>query len=103
MVERFLGLPPEIDPVFIMGFLRRDYGAGRPLLPGPGRAASAANQVAVALIVLTLFVPCIANFFVIIKEQGWKKALAILAFITPVAIATGGAVHLVLRLLHIRL
>ena len=102
VVERFLGLPPEIARIFIMGFLRRDYGAaGLFSLVQEGRLSG--NQVAVTLIVLTLFVPCIANFFVIIKEQGWKKALAILAFITPVAIATGGAVHFVLRLLHIRL
>ncbi len=102
VVERFLGLPPEVARIFIMGFLRRDYGAaGLFSLVQEGRLSG--NQIAVTLIVLTLFVPCVANFFVIIKEQGLKKALAILLFIVPLAIATGGAVHFVLRLLHIHL
>ena len=62
-----------------------------------------ANQLAVALVVLTLFVPCVANIFVIFKEQGWKRAAAIVTFVIAVAIVSGGMVHGLLRLLHITL
>jgi ferrous iron transport protein B len=58
-------------------------------------------QITTALITLTLFIPCIANFFMIIREQGLRKALYILAFITPFAIAVGGAVSWILRTLNI--
>ena len=57
--------------------------------------------VLASLIVLTLFIPCIANFFMIIREHGTKKAFYILAFITPFAIGVGGAVSWILRALHI--
>ena len=49
------------------------------------------------MIVMTLFVPCIANFFVMIKEQGLRKALAMLAFITPFAVGVGAVVGAGLR------
>lgn len=102
VVVHFLGLPAESARIFVMGFLRRDYGAaGLFELVQQGRLDG--NQVAVALIVLTLFIPCVANFFIIIKEQGWKKALAIVGFIIPLAVITGGLVNLVLRYFTIHL
>jgi ferrous iron transport protein B len=54
-------------------------------------------QAVVALTVMTLFVPCIANFLMIVRERGLKVALAIVAFITPVAVATGAVLNHVLR------
>ena len=57
----------------------------------------------VALTVITLFVPCVANFLVIIKEQGVKRALAILGFVTPFSFLVGGLVNWALRLLNISL
>ncbi len=32
-------------------------------------------QIVVSLTVMTLFVPCIANFFMMVKERGMKTAL----------------------------
>ena len=58
-------------------------------------------QIVTSLIVLTLFIPCVANFFMIIREQGMRKALLMLAaFITPFAIAVGGVVGWLLT--HVR-
>lgn len=102
VVHFFLGLPEQTAEIFIMGFLRRDYGAAG-LFKLVQNHILSNNQVAVALIVLTLFVPCIANFLVILKEQGLRKALSILGFIIPFALATGGAVHFILNALGIRL
>jgi len=55
------------------------------------------------MVVITLFVPCIANLLVIIKEQGIKRAFAILGFIIPYAIMVGGIVRFILVYFNIRL
>ncbi|MBI5116078.1 ferrous iron transport protein B [Candidatus Poribacteria bacterium] len=99
VVVKFLTLPPEAAVAFVMGFLRRDYGAA-----GLYRLQEAglldATQSIVSLVVITLFIPCIANFFVIIKEQGLRKAVAMTALIFPLAVLTGGIVNLILRAAH---
>ncbi len=66
-----------------MGLIRRDYGAVG-LFDMVQHGALTANQLAVALVVLTLFVPCVANTFVIFKEQGLKRAAAIVSFVIVV-------------------
>jgi len=53
------------------------------------------------MITITLFVPCVAQFFIIIKEQGLRRALFIVAFIILVAFGTGGVVNFALRSLHV--
>jgi ferrous iron transport protein B len=92
LVRGLLGLPSEMAGVFIMGFLRRDYGAaGLFSLSADGKLSGV--QAVVALTVMTLFVPCIANFLVIVKERGSKTGLVILGIITPLAILTGAALN----------
>ena len=97
VVGGVLGLPPQATGAFLIGFLRRDYGAA-----GLFRLFTSGSitpiQALVSLITITLFVPCIANFLVIVKEQGTKVALAIAGFIFPFAFAVGGAVRLLIEL-----
>jgi ferrous iron transport protein B len=62
-----------------------------------------AIQSVVAMVVITLFIPCIANFFMIVKERGWKTALAIAGFIFPFAVAVGAGLNVVLRALDMPL
>lgn len=100
LVTGVLELPEKTAQVLVLGFLRRDYGAAG-LYDMVGQNLLTPVQIVVSLIVLTLFIPCVANFFMIIREQGLKKALVILAFITPFAIAVGGTVNLILRVLKI--
>jgi ferrous iron transport protein B len=100
IVTGLLGLPAETAQVFVMGFLRRDYGAaGLFQLAHAGRLS--ATQAVVALTVMTLFVPCVANFLMIIKEQGLKAALGILVFVTTVALSTGAGLHYAFRALGV--
>ncbi len=88
----FLGLPRETAGAFVVGFLRRDFGAaGLFELARHGRLNP--EQIVVAMVTITLFIPCIANFFMIVKERGWKTGLAIAAFITPFALSVGAALH----------
>jgi ferrous iron transport protein B len=97
-----LDLPPKAAESFLMGFLRRDYGAaGLFMLQEQGLLDGV--QTVVALVVITLFVPCIANFFMMIKERGLATAVAMAAFIVPFAFAVGGVLNWVLRLLGVSL
>jgi ferrous iron transport protein B len=101
LVSGLLGLPAETAQVFIMGFLRRDYGAaGLFQLAHAGRLTGV--QAVVALTVMTLFVPCVAHFLMIVREQGARVAVCILLFVTAVALGTGGALHHVIQFLGIR-
>ncbi|HNY12314.1 MAG TPA: ferrous iron transport protein B, partial [Candidatus Wallbacteria bacterium] len=88
VITGMLGLPKEATFAFIMGFLRRDYGAaGLYTLSEKGLLNPA--QIMVALVVITLFVPCIATFFMMVKERGYKIATLILLLITPYAFFVG--------------
>ncbi|MFC1920001.1 ferrous iron transport protein B [Chloroflexota bacterium] len=96
VVHQWLGLPPEATGAFIFGFLRRDYGAAG-FLSLKNQGLLDVSQILISLVVITLFIPCIANLFVIIKERGWKTALAIVLFVFPFAILVGGILNLILK------
>ncbi len=99
-IVHFLGLPVQVTEAFIIGFLRRDYGAaGLFVLAKDGKLDP--HQVLVSLVTITLFIPCIAQFFMMIKERGLKRALWISAVIFPVAFGVGGALHIILRMFGI--
>ena len=96
VVTGLLGLPPATAQVLVMGFLRRDYGAaGLFTLARTGQLTGV--QAVVALTVMTLFVPCVANFLMMVRERGLKTALALVAVITPVALVTGAGLNYVLH------
>jgi ferrous iron transport protein B len=96
VVAGVLGLPRDAAAVFIMGFLRRDYGAaGLFQMSKAGQLDGV--QAVVALTVMTLFVPCVANFLMMVKEQGLKAALRILAVVTVIALGTGAVLNAALR------
>jgi Fe2+ transport system protein B len=46
-------------------------------------------------------VPCVANFLMMVKEQGLKAALSILGVVTVIAIATGTVLNATLHALHV--
>jgi ferrous iron transport protein B len=47
------------------------------------------NQLAVAAIALTLFLPCVAQFLIMKKERGWRVATAIGLFVSVMAFGSG--------------
>jgi ferrous iron transport protein B len=96
VVVNFLGLPQQTTQAFIMGFLRRDYGAAG-MFAMARQGLLSENQVIVGLVTLTLFVPCLANFFMIAKERGLKTAVLMMALITPFALLVGGVLNLILK------
>jgi ferrous iron transport protein B len=97
-----LGLPAETAEAFVVGFLRRDFGAaGLYRLAAAGRLDPV--QVLVSVVVTTLFIPCIANFLMIVRERGMKTGLAIAGFILPFAFGVGALLNFVLRALGVDL
>jgi ferrous iron transport protein B len=53
-------------------------------------------QALVSITTITLFIPCIASVFMMVKERGLRVALGMVAFIFPFSILVGG---LLMRLL----
>ena len=102
LVVGALGLPAEAANAFVIGFLRRDYGAAG-LFAMQRAGALDANQTVIALTVITLFVPCVANFLVMVRERGKRAALAIAAFITVYAFGIGAFLHAIFRIFAVRL
>lgn len=72
ITQLWLKLPPEAASIFIMGMIRRDFGAA-----GLFNLDLTYQQAAISLIAITLFVPCIASFMVMIKERGLSFGLTI--------------------------
>jgi ferrous iron transport protein B len=96
LIVHVLGLPAKVTEAFLIGFLRRDYGAaGLFMLSKEGQLNP--HQILVSLVTITLFIPCIAQFFMMVKERGFKKALWISAVIIPLAFGVGGMVNFLLE------
>jgi ferrous iron transport protein B len=102
LVVGLLGLPPKATDAFLVGFLRRDYGAAG-LFALQQRGLLDGVQSLVSLVVITLFVPCVANFFMMVKERGVAAALAMVAFIVPFAFGVGAVLNAVLHALGVGL
>jgi ferrous iron transport protein B len=99
VIVTLLGLPEKATGIFLMGFLRRDYGAAG-VFDLARQGLLNETQITVSIITLTLFVPCLASFFMIIKERGLKTALSMLSLITIFALLVGGTMNFVLNLLY---
>lgn len=90
----WLGLPPQAATAFVMGFVRRDFGAA-----GFFTMHLTDAQLLVAMVTITLFVPCIASVMVILKERGWRYVAGLIASSVGLAFLLGGVVFRVIELL----
>lgn len=97
VVVSWLGLPAAASAAFIVGFLRRDFGAtGLFVMHQEGMLTP--SQVVVSMVTITLFIPCVASVLMIGRERGIRTAVAMTAIVFPVAFLVGGIVHQVLVL-----
>ncbi len=85
VTELWLKLPKEASVVFIMGIIRRDFGAA-----GLSHMVLSSGQMLVALITITLFVPCVASIIMIFKERSKLEASAIWLGSFGIAFLIGG-------------
>ena len=91
LVKGWLGLPAETAQAFLVGFLRRDFGAVY-LLDAAKNGTLTPHNVLVAMVTITLFMPCIATLFMIARELGKKTAAWITVFVFAFAFLVGGLV-----------
>jgi ferrous iron transport protein B len=89
----WLGLPPQAATAFVMGFVRRDFGAA-----GFFTMHLSDAQLLVAMVTITLFVPCIASVMVILKERGWRFLVGLVVGSVGLAFLLGGVVARVIWL-----
>lgn len=98
---RLLGLPDQAAVSFLFGFFRRDYGvAGFYDLKKMGLLDG--RQLVVASVTLTLFVPCVAQFLMNVKERGMRVGVGLSLFVLLFSFGSGYLVHAALNTLGIR-
>ncbi len=102
IIVNVLDLPAKTTEAFIIGFLRRDYGAAG-LYTMAQQGLLTPIQTLVSLVSITLFVPCLANFFMIIKERGIKTAIWIVVIVFSSAFIFGGILNWILRYFQVNL
>ena len=83
-----IGLPRDAAVAFIFGFFRRDYGAAG-LYDLQTAGLLDGRQLTVAAVTLTLFIPCVAQFLMMLKERGWRVSLMIFGLVSMIAFGSG--------------
>jgi ferrous iron transport protein B len=87
----WLQLPRETSRAFVMGMVRRDFGAA-----GLYQLPLTSSQIVVALVTITLFTPCIASVMVMVKERGLKEAAIVWTGTWIVAFVVAGILSQIL-------
>lgn len=92
VVVGLLGLPEQATEAFLIGFFRRDYGAAGFFQMAQDRLLNP-RQVAVSMVVITLFMPCVAHLLVTIKERGLRTTGWIAAFVLSFSLGVGALLN----------
>ncbi len=90
-VEKLLGLPSETTPLLILGFLRKDVSIA---LLEPFNLAPQA--LVVACVFMAMYLPCVATFFVMLRESGWKDTFRVVALTLSLAFVSAGVLRMIL-------
>jgi ferrous iron transport protein B len=91
LVVQWLQLPREAATAFVMGLVRRDFGAA-----GLYHLDLSPFQTVAALVTITLFVPCVASLMVMLKERGLREGMIIWVGSLVLALGIGGIVSQIL-------
>ncbi len=98
----WIGIPDKAAEAFLYGFFRRDFGAAG-LYDLKETGILSGIPLVVSVVTMALFMPCIAQLCMTIKERGIKMALGMLAFIFPFAFLIGGLLNQALLILEVKL
>ena len=90
-VEWALGLPADATPLLLLGFLRKDVSIA---LLEPFNLTPQA--LVVACVFMSMYLPCIATFFVMLRESGWKDTLRVVLLTLVFSTATAVLLRAVL-------
>lgn len=89
--QYLLGLPEKTISVVVLGFLRKDVAIA---LLSP--FSLSAKQLCIASVFMVLYLPCIATFFMLIKEMGFKDTVKIILIMLLSAVITGTVMNLIM-------
>ena len=90
-VEHLLSLPGEITPVLLLGVLRKDVSIA---MLSPYHLTP--EQLVVCCIFMTMYLPCVATFFVMLRESGLKDTLRVVALTFGLATAAAWILGVIL-------
>jgi ferrous iron transport protein B len=87
----FLGLPSDIAPVVVTGFLRKDVSIAllKSYMLSP-------EQLVIACVFLTLYLPCISTLFIMLRELRLKDTLLVTTLMLGSSFLAGALLRLVL-------
>lgn len=91
IMQGIFGLPGEVSPVLIIGFIRKDLAVGM-LLP----LGLSAMQLVIAATILTIYFPCVATFTVLVRELGVKDMMKSATIMITTAVVVGAIMKIVL-------
>ena len=89
-VEYLLHLPAETTPLLLLGFLRKDVSIAllEPFNLPP-------EQLVVACVFMSMYLPCIATFIVMLRENGLKDTVRIVGLTLLLALLSAGLLRFV--------
>ncbi len=96
-INGWLGLPPEAGIPLIFGVLRKELALILLAELIPLNSLSAIQMIVFALVTM-IYIPCIATVAALLREFGWKKALAITVVDVALALFLGGVAYRLLPL-----
>ncbi|MBP2133302.1 ferrous iron transport protein B [Methanomicrobium sp. W14] len=85
----WFGLPKETAGPLVAAFLRKDLAVAQ-----LSAIAMTKFQMITAVVLISIYFPCVATFVVMLKE-GWKELLAAVLVLFVVALTYGGIIHAV--------
>jgi ferrous iron transport protein B len=91
LTTHILGLPQETAAIIMLGFLRKDVSIAM-LMP----LHLDARQAVIACVFLVLYMPCLATFFVALKEAGGKVAVRLVVLTFTWATLAGWILKIIL-------
>jgi ferrous iron transport protein B len=110
VIENWLGLPAVAGICLLFGILRKELALQLLLALaivqyGPNvhnlLSFMTKQQIFVFALVTTLYIPCVAAISALIRELGWKMAVAITGFTIILAVMVGGITNHILNIIHI--
>ena len=90
-VEHILGLPADTTPLLILGCLRKDVSIAllQPFTLPP-------QELVVACVFMAMYLPCVATFFVMLRESGWKDTFRVISLTLCMAFFSSWVLRLIL-------
>ena len=97
IIVGWLGLPKEMVEALILTMARHEMGAGYILRLSDAGMLNYIQSI-IAVVITTMFVPCIANIVAVFRELGTKQGLVVTLSINIMSILLAGLLRLLLEL-----